>query len=77
MANIYVCAELADRPNIYGEYACKNWVLQPDSLSNFESLAITQQQAAEITVAIAGVLVVAWGVRLLARMLINANNPFG
>ena len=33
---MYVCEQLADRPNIYGEYACKHWTTYTPSA--FDSL---------------------------------------
>ena len=30
--NMKACEQLANRPNIYGEYACKHWQQLPDTL---------------------------------------------
>lgn len=48
----HVCELLADRPNIYGEYACKHWTVQQSQQSLLEALAITPEQAGEISLAI-------------------------
>lgn len=58
--NYYVCEQLANRPNIYGEYACKHWTVQQSQQSLLETLAITPQQAGEISLAIIGSLFLGW-----------------
>ena len=63
---VYVCAELQ-------EGVCVSWVVQPDILA---SLAITAKDAAAISFAMCGVMVTAWIIGEIGRMIKNANNPF-
>lgn len=53
----YVCNELATNPNIYGEFACKQWVVQENLL---DTLAITPVQAGELAVAICTIMFLGW-----------------
>lgn len=48
----YVCSELETVRNIYGGYDCKHWTVQQSQQSLLEALAITPEQAGEISLAI-------------------------
>lgn len=66
----YVCHQLADRPNIYGEFACKVWVAQPDIVgppSTLDSLAITKDQAYQLASAVCLILILAYCYKLVER----------
>ena len=65
------CAELETIPNTTGGYDCKTWVeVQPTSL---ETLAITKEQAYQLTSAIVVIFIIAYAYKIVERNFFKPN----
>lgn len=58
---MYVCRQLADKPNIYGEYACKHWDTYTPSLTDALALPnLSFNDVSQIWVAVTLLFAVAY-----------------
>lgn len=66
------CAQLKTIPNVTGGYDCKTWVeVQPAPL---ETLAITKEQAYQLTSAIVAIFITAYVYKIVERHFFKPNN---